>query len=476
MAVLDQILKEFPQVDENTWKSLFLKETKKDEFNFNHSVFGFDYKPFYTSGNSSKEQQKLMEQLFPERKYGWNIQRVIAVTDIALANTKAHEALQSGVSSLVFKGDINDYEALCKLLKGIEIAFIEVCFDSSRPNQLADLYVRYCKENDLLTKVNGAIYFDPIMNAALAGGWNESLEKTKQEWISFQEKLEVLPGIKSISVNGAGFHYSGLTMAQSAAYSLSVLVEYMNWLTQSGKKPEQFLAKIAVQCPVGLQFFAEIALLRALRLVWFNIGSVISHSNKTIPLTIHASTSYALWSVADKNNNMLRATTQVFAAVAGGADAVIALPYTILFNDEQNDFAQRIASNIQLLLREESFLSNVIDPASGSGLVEDLTTQFAAKIIATIKEIEKAGGILYALSSNAVQQEAEQNFTTLEKAVLDGKIKVLGANLYPDKNEKWSELTIADLHHVSSVKSDFRPLKQGRLALKLESQMATTQV
>ena len=168
---------------------------------------------------------------------------------------------------------------------------------------------------------------------------------------------------------------------------------------------------------------------------------------------MYATTSNRFQAENDRNNNFLRQTTQTMSAILGGCDVVTILPLKGKTTDE-HELNERMAKNIPLILREESYFDKVVDPAAGSMFIEDLTNQLIEKSWNLFKEIENKGGLISCIESNFIQNLIEENQQHLLSQIESKKQTFLGINKYPNSLEKW--IAVSPAEKLSGA--DFKPL------------------
>jgi methylmalonyl-CoA mutase len=308
-----------------------------------------------------------------------------------------------------------------------------------------------------------------LTDALKNGGWRNGKEKDLDLLAeNFKQVQQHSANMKAIVMDATVYHYAGANLVQTIAYALAHAIEYLDAMKTRGIEPLSAIDRMVFRWPCGTSFFAEIAALRALRLLWNNLCGHITGNAKTLyKACVHAETSLHSWSVADMYNNLLRATTQSMSAIAGGAHTVYTHPYNVV-GTYASEFSERMSANIQLLLREESFFGKTADPAAGSQLVEELTHQLAENALALLKKTEAAGGLLSQVRSGELQRSLALNLEKMKEAVKNGEIKVLGANLYPNKNEDISQVPRRDLFGYEAAGKEFPVLKMQRLSAILE--------
>ncbi|RSK47653.1 methylmalonyl-CoA mutase family protein [Hymenobacter rigui] len=243
------------------------------------------------------------------------------------------------------------------------------------------------------------------------------------------------PKFKALGLDMAYYGNRGATATQQIAFALSTAAYYLSELPTADLSVAEVAAALHVHVAVGPNYFFEIAKLRALRKLWATLLHAYGlPAEAAQQLTIFAST--ATWSqtTLDPHTNLLRTTTEAMSAVLGGADAISVGTFDGLFH-APNEFAERLARNLPVLLREEAYLDRVQDPAAGSYYVETLTDQLAREAWNLFQQIEAAGGLPAATSF--VMQELHASAQAQFRRIANGEQVVIGTNKFHNPNEKF---------------------------------------
>lgn len=293
------------------------------------------------------------------------------------------------------------------------------------------LFVAYIEESGQpLSRMRGTIGMDPLHLLAITGKLPMPLSTLYDVMADVTTWAKThMPHVKTILVHADPYHNGGGHAIQQLAFTFASAVEYINECLERGLTIDDVANRIDFSFPVGSHFFIEIAKLRAARLIWSNIVQAFGGSEQAQKLSIHARTSYFTKTVYDPYVNMLRATTEAFAAIVGGANSLHVSPFNEPFATE-DEFAERIARNTQLILLEEAHIGKVIDPAGGSYYVETLTAQIAEEVWKLFQQIEAQGGMTKALQCGFVQKEIENVAKQREQHVKERKEKIVGTNVY----------------------------------------------
>ncbi len=229
------------------------------------------------------------------------------------------------------------------------------------------------------------------------------------------------PQFRTVCVGSHDFHNAGATATQELAFTLARLADVYDRLTEEGLSLDELVPKTILSVSVGTSYFLEVAKLRALRVLLMRFLS--AYSILPTPFYLHCQASTFYEATTTPYTNLLRATTEAMAAVVGGCDALTIHPYNAVLGTS-NEFSERIARNVSVLLKEESYFDKVTDPSAGSYYIETLTSQLIESAWNLFLRVEEQGGLAQALKANFVQNEIEQAFQAKVKAVRDGKVLV----------------------------------------------------
>jgi methylmalonyl-CoA mutase len=219
------------------------------------------------------------------------------------------------------------------------------------------------------------------------------------------------------------------------ALAVATGVEYLRRVEAAGIAPEVVCRRLRFILPVGRDFFMEIAKLRAVRWLWARAAEACGVAPDARAVPVHAITSPRCLTVRDPWVNMLRGTVESFAAVVGGADVITVLPFDSAAG-QSDKLGRRLAVNTQTILREESGLDRVEDPAAGSYFVERLTHDLAAAAWERFRHIEASGGMASYLLSGAVARELGEASARKRHAVSTRRDLVTGVSSYPNLDEE----------------------------------------
>ncbi|MDR6454066.1 methylmalonyl-CoA mutase [Variovorax paradoxus] len=279
-------------------------------------------------------------------------------------------------------------------------------------------------QNDILKEfmVRNTYIFPPAPSMRIIG---DIIEYTAQK----------MPKFNSISISGYHMQEAGANQALELAFTLADGKEYVKTALAKGLDVDGFAGRLSFFWAIGMNFYLEVAKMRAARLLWCRIMKEFNPKNpKSLMLRTHCQTSG--WSLTEQDpyNNIVRTTIEAMAAVFGGTqslhtnalDEAIALP---------TEFSARIARNTQLIIQEETHITNVVDPWAGSYMMEKLTQDMADAAWAIIEEVEAMGGMTKAVDSGWAKLKIEAAAAEKQARIDSGKDVIVGVNKYKLKTE-----------------------------------------
>ena len=388
----------------------------------------------------------------------WLIRQDIIVSDFALANKKALEVLGKGVSSLGFLFDCKTRispEDLKILLKDICLEAAEVNFVCPCKNcDISEAFTEIVKQGPWEIKnVVASIAGDPLGTLLLKGKPEDSDIESSLRRLNDQVLMTAeLPKYRVIGVNGKIYGNSGASTVQELAFSLAQGAEYLTALTGLGTDIDLAASKIKFNLSTGNNYFMEIARLRAGRLLWAQIVKAFgSEKECSARMLVHAETGSYNKTVYDAYTNLLRTQTEAMSAALGGAHSVTVLPFDMVYQDS-TAFSERIARNQQILLKEESNIDKIADPAGGSYYIENLTASVAEHAWKLFLEVQEAGGFISAVNQGLIQQKVKAMAGQRDQNLALRRENLLGINQFPNFGEVISQ----DLPGSVFEAADFR--------------------
>src|SRR5688572_12129333 len=271
-----------------------------------------------------------------------------------------------------------------------------------------------------------------------------------------------MPKFNSISISGYHMQEAGANQALELAFTLADGKEYVKTAIAKGLDVDEFAGRLSFFWAIGMNFYLEIAKMRAARLLWCRIMKRFGAKNpKSLMLRTHCQTSG--WSLTEQDpyNNVVRTTVEAMAAVFGGTqslhtnsfDEAIALP---------TETSSRIARNTQLIIQEETHITSVVDPWAGSYLMESLTQQMADKAWEIIEEVEAMGGMTQAVDSGWAKLKIEASAAEKQARIDSGKDVIVGVNKY--RLAKEDPIDILEVDNVKVRESQIVRLKRVKSA------------
>lgn len=456
------------------WKAQVEKDLKGASFEkklITKTYEGINLNPIYTIEDSKNSHNKNSLPGFDNFIRGestsgyhvktWNVNQEISLADSIEFNTALIDALQNGqncinvsldsatklgldadYSDINLVGDtglsISAIKSLDRALNNIDPTQYHISVHTgaiglpflSLFNSL--LHSRNIKSN----KISGAITADPLQELVKTGNL-----KISEDFIFNSLKLAVdwsnknASKLKVIGISTLPYVNSGANSVQEIGIALSTFIYYLNQLFDKGVSPENIFNKTQFTFGISTNYFMEISKFRAIKILLKNIADAYKVDNDKIELDLNAKSAEFYYTKLDPYVNMLRSTTQSFSSIIGGVKGITVTPFDEVIR-KPDSFSRRIARNTHTILREESHLDQVIDPAGGSYFVESLTEQIAVKAWDFFKQIENNGGILECLKNDFIQNEIEKISNDRNKDINKRKSVIVGTNMFADVKEK----------------------------------------
>jgi len=267
-----------------------------------------------------------------------------------------------------------------------------------------------------------------------------------------------MPLFNSISISGYHMQEAGANQVQELAFTIADGLEYVKAAINKGLKVDDFAPRLSFFFAIGMNFFMEIAKLRAARWLWASLMKKYfkPQNEKSLMLRTHCQTSGVSLTEQDPYNNVVRTTVEAMAAVLGGTqslhtnafDEAVALP---------TDFSARIARNTQLILQEETGITKTVDPLAGSYYIEALTGRLIASAEKIINDIEKIGGMTKAVEQGIPKQMIEESAAKRQAAVDSSESIVVGVNKYKSKSD--SKFDVLKVNNEEVKKQQIKNLR-----------------
>ena len=444
----EKLFDQFPPVSTAEWKAKVEADLKGAPFDKKlvwRTNEGFDLQPMYRAEDI--EGFNTTDSLPGEYPYirgtrndnDWLTRQEIDASDVKAANAKALDILTKGVNSLGFKGVSPDYDAVAALLEGIDITAVEInfhgCPRSAEP--LAQALVKYIKEKGAENTFRGSIGFNPLKKALKHGKpFPGNIADMAKNLVSATADI---PGLKVLAVDSVMLSDAGAYIFQELGYALAWGAEWMTILTDAGVDANLAASKIKFNMGISSNYFMEIAKFRAARMLWAEIVKQYEPSCCCAgKMVAHATTSRFNMTIYDAHVNLLRSQTEAMSAALAGVDSITVTPFDVTYKTP-DAFSERIARNQQFLLKEESHLDKVVDPAGGSYYVETLTVSIAKEAWKLFINVAEEDGFLSQLNNGTVQQAVKETSEKRHNDMARRKEILLGTNQYPNFNETASQ-------------------------------------
>ena len=446
----ERLFSEFPPISTEQWEAVITQDLKGADYNKKlvwRTAEGFDVRPYYRAGEL--EGIPFLASLPGEFPYvrgtkkcnNWRIHQTLSVTEAGEANALARQMLAGGVKSLGFRILAEAFSAadLDLLLKGIDPESVEMVFCGCRTAEVAEwMFDKLKAANADPEKIRISFSVDPLIKQLTlkgAFGCCEDGSKCFAEMAALAKRALPYEKVRTVGVNGQHFHNSGSTIVQELAFTLAAGHEYLVRLMENGLTADEAAGTIRFSMAVSSNYFMEIAKFRAARMLWANIVKAYNPACSCAEkMLLHAITSRWNMTLYDPYVNMLRGTTEAMSASIAGVHSLEVLPFNAAY-EAATEFSERIARNVQLLLKHESHFDEVVDPAGGSYYIENLTQSIAREAWKLFKEVEEKGGYTAAFNAGFVQDAVEASAAVKDKAMATRRTVLLGTNQYPNFEE-----------------------------------------
>lgn len=441
----EKLFDQFSAVSYEEWRAKVEADLKGADFNKKlvwRTNEGFNVQPVYRREDISDLQTT--NSLPGEYPYvrgtrtenDWLTRQEIVADTPEEANSIALDVLNKGVTSLGFSVKEATESELATLLKDIHIPAVEVNFTCcpNKAQALAEVLVKFLQEKGWEKDFRGSIDYNPLRKALRHGAGKVSEDVTAQAK-KLVETVAPVPGLRVLSVDSNVLCNAGAYIFQELGYALAWGADWMTLLTDAGLDATEVARRIKFNMGVSSNFFMEIAKFRAARMLWAQIVRMYKPScDCAEKMVCHAVTSRFNQTVYDAYVNLLRSQTEAFSACVAGVDSITVTPFDTPYK-KPDEFSERIARNQQFLLKEESHMDKVIDPAGGSYYVETLTVAIANEAWKLFLEVEENGGFFKQVNEGLVQKAVNESCDKRHTDVARRKEILLGTNQYPNINE-----------------------------------------
>lgn len=426
---------EFEKPAYSDWQDAAIKALKGKPFEslFTATSEGVTLQPLYT-------QESLLEKL------GDELDRQVA-TIRSLQNSPVFQVAQQvhADTSEAFFAQLED-----SLARGNEVVTIDSRVQFEWTDEVLAKLAPYFSEYSFKITVNNAQ--DPLL--AVFDQIAVDQQQTVKGFIVSQDpiSLEAFPNVRSVNADTTTYHYQGANAVQELAYALALAAKF----AEQEENFEVFSKKFFVTFAIDTQFFAEIAKLRAFKVLWKAFSSAYGVA-ETIKIPTVAETSLRSFAKLDIYVNLLRSSNEALSALIGGADVFTVHPHDVLTKPTEQSI--RIARNVSLILKEETNVLKVTDPAGGSYFIESLTADFVKEAWALFLTIEAAGGIDAYTASGKLAEEIEISYQSRIQAVQTRKQSLIGTNIYANPADVLEHDTNPLFGYIKRIAAPFEKLR-----------------
>lgn len=444
----EKLFDQFPAVSTEEWKAKVEADLKGVPFDKKlvwRTNEGFNVQPMYRAEDIA--DLKTTDSLPGEFPFvrgtrdnnNWLTRQEIIAETPAQANEIACDVLGKGVNSLGFSVSEPTIETIETLLKGIDLASVEINFNCcmSKALELTKVLVEYIKKNNATDTFRGSIDYNPLRGALRHG--REIPADAVANAVALIDAAKEVKGLRVIAVDSVMFNSAGAYIYQELGYALAWGAEWLTALTEAGVSATEAGCRIKFNMGISSNYFMELAKFRAARMLWAQIVEQYKPECKcACKMMTHAATSKFNQTIYDAHVNLLRSQTEAMSAALAGVDSITVVPFDTPYKTP-DAFSERIARNQQFLLKEESHLDKVVDPAGGSYYVETLTVSIAKEAWKLFLEVQENGGFFAMVNEGKIQTAINESSKKRHSDMARRKEILLGTNQFPNFNEMAAE-------------------------------------
>lgn len=433
---------QFPPVSTEEWKAKVEADLKGAPFDKKlvwRTNEGFNLQPMYRAEDiESLHTTDSLPGEYPfirgiKTDNDWLSRQEIIADTPEKANALALEVLAKGINSLGFK--VKDGAELPVILNGIDLAKIEINIKCCPKKALAvtKALAEFIKASGCADSFRGSVDFNPFKKALKHG--QPFPGDIAQMGVEMVEAAKDVTGLKVLAVDSVMLSDAGAYIFQELGYALAWGAEWLTLLTDKGVSASVVASNIKFNMGVSSNYFMELAKFRAARMLWAQIVKQYDGTtDNDCKQHVHATTSRFNQTIYDAHVNLLRSQTECMSAALAGVDSITVTPFDTPYKTP-DAFSERIARNQQFLLKEESHLDKVVDPAGGSYYVETLTVSIANEAWKLFLSVEENGGFLACVNNGTIQAAIRETSAKRHTDVARRKEILLGTNQYPNINE-----------------------------------------
>lgn len=440
----ERLFDQFPEVSYAEWRAKVEADLKGADFSKKlvwRTNEGFDVQPVYRAEDIAdfKTTDSLPGQ-YPyvrgtRTENDWLTRQDIIAETAEEANAIALDVLTKGVTSLGFK--VAAPEDLAVLLKGIDLAKVEINLTCcpGKVVEVAKALVAAVAAAGANDTFRGSIDYNPLRRQFRHGVEGVESAEIAAKAAELLDVVAPVASLRCLAVDSDILANAGAFIYQELGYALAWGAQWMTLLTEAGRSADEVAKRIKFNMCVSSNFFMEIAKFRAARMLWAQIVKQYGADEAAAKMLVNATTSRFNQTIYDAHVNLLRSQTETFSACVAGVDSIVTTPFDTPYKTP-DAFSERIARNQQFLLKEESHMDKVVDPAGGSYYVEELTVAIAKEAWKLFLATEEEGGFFACTGEGKVQKAVNASCEKRHTDVARRKEILLGTNQYPNINEK----------------------------------------
>ena len=422
----NDIFLEFDPTSKSDWIAQATRDIKGKDFHLTLSSRLWDtieQAPFYTledrpleSSQSRFHPKSELPGLSPRI---WSNMVSVVSGD---SNEEVLKSLENGAEGLVLH--LYGFENLDEILKGVLPQYIPILIKPmGNPVQALSRFFEWADATGANPEeLSGAMLWT---SSDLSFDQNESFGLAIEILNELVEMTEPYPNFKAFAIQTSRYTESGGNPLDALVFGLGELIEILD---KSGRQPEELFQKVLLEASVGEVHFGEIARLKAFRKAVVSLAELYQVPLNEEDIVLLARASHWSKSILDVNTNLIRQTYEAMAGVLGGANLLWTKP---LQEENASDLDRRIARNVSTILREESYLDKVQDPAAGSFYLENVTNEILDFIPTQLSVLEEKGGFNKCLSTGYIHAAVRANREKIQNQVLENQLVKIGANKYP---------------------------------------------
>ncbi len=440
----EKLFDQFPGVSYEEWRAKVEADLKGADFNKKlvwRTNEGFNVEPVYRAEDIA--DFKTTGTLPGEYPYvrgtraenDWLTRQDVVAASAEEANAVALDVLTKGVTSLGFR--VESAEDVAVVLKGIDLAKVEININCClcKAKDVAKALVACIKAQGVEQSFHGSIDYNPLRKQLVKGKEGIDAEAVVADAKELLAIVAPVPALRCLNVESLLLGNSGAYIYQELGYALAWGAAWMTALTDAGCTADEVASRIKFNMCVSSNFFMELAKFRAARMLWAQIVEQYKPAcSCAAKMMVCAKTSRFNQTIYDAHVNLLRSQTETMSAALAGVDSIVTTPFDEPYKTPDT-FSERIARNQQFLLKEESHLDKVVDPAGGSYYVETLTVNIAEQAWKLFLATEEEGGFFALAVEGKIQAAVNESCAKRHTDVARRKEILLGTNQYPNVNE-----------------------------------------